>query len=145
MYVSQLVTAMRGRVPRVRNCLAASRKGGSYLLITSFWYIWHCNQYFGSGYFYASNPTSVSNSTSGLHEAGCTGAGQLGRQGPRDMGAGGEGEGRYGLARKAVNKDGLERKAVNKGSSSIGILQSEISVMDPLRRKERKHITFTIA
>ena len=37
------------------------------------------------------------------------------------MGAGGEGEGRYGLARKAVNKDGLERKAVNKGSSSIGM------------------------
>ena len=87
----------------------------------------------------------VSNSTSGLHEAGCTGAGQLGRQGPRDMGAGGEGEGRYGLARKAVNKDGLERKAVNKGSSSIGNLQSEISAMYPSRRKERKHITFTIA
>ena len=88
---------------------------------------------------------SVSNSTSGLHEAGCTGAGQLGRQGPRDMGAGREGEGRYGLARKAVNKDGLERKAVNKGSSSIGNLQSEISAMYPSRRKERKHITFTIA
>ena len=88
---------------------------------------------------------SVRNSTSGPHEAGCTGAGQLGRQGPRDMGAGGEGEGRYGLARKAVNKDGLERKAVNKGSSSIGNLQSEISAMYPSRRKERKHITFTIA